>query len=115
MQLLICIFLLVSLHHPATHVNCSLPLVTSQGLLTADSAASFDSRRLSVQSNVQLTTPLTCLPKLNRIVYTQTAELQLDDETATAADPRSCLGLFVVGLTQARPINLLQVSADRQT
>jgi len=75
MQLLICVFLLASVHQPATHVNCSLPLVTSQGLLNADSAASFDSRRLSVQSNVQLMTPLTCFPKLNRIVYTQNAEL----------------------------------------
>jgi len=75
MQLLICVFLLVFLPQPATLVNCSLPLVTSQGLLNADSASSFDSRRRSVQSNVQLTTPLTCFPKLNRIVYTQSAEL----------------------------------------
>jgi len=75
MQLLICLFLLVSLPHPATLVNCSLPLVTSKGLLNADSASSLDSRRRSVQSNVQLTTPLTCFPKLNRIVYTQTAAL----------------------------------------
>jgi hypothetical protein len=50
MQLLICAFLLVSLLQPATRVNCSLPLVTSQGLLNADSAASFDSRRRSVRS-----------------------------------------------------------------
>jgi hypothetical protein len=48
--------LLVSLSQPATRVNCSLPLVTSQGLLNADSAASCDSRQSPSVRSEQCTT-----------------------------------------------------------